>query len=198
MQRSDETDRVITSVAEEVTAASEVVSALAGQAGALATISDMLIEAFRTGGTVFLAGNGGSAADAQHLAAELAGRFLQDRRPLPAVAITTNTSVLTAVANDYGFDEVFARQVEAQARGGDVVVLISTSGASPNIVRALDAARKRGCAIVVLTGRRGRDLAARSDAALVVDSEATPRIQEAHIVAGHVICGLVEAALGGT
>lgn len=186
------------SVLSDIDAAARGVASLAEAADAIEAIASLLIGCLREGGAAIFAGNGGSAADAQHLAAELSGRFLFDRRPLSAMAVTTNTSVLTSVGNDYGFEEVFARQIEASARPGDAVVLISTSGASPNIVRSLEAARAKDCRVVVFTGPRGRDLAARADAALVVEAESTPRIQEAHIVAGHIVCGLVESALAGT
>ena len=184
-------------IRNDIEAAAKAVMALEDKSDSIAAIVRTLVDTLKGGGTVILAGNGGSAADAQHLAAELSGRYLLDRRALPAIAVTTNTSVLTAVGNDFGFEEVFARQIEASARPGDAVVLISTSGASPNVVRALEVAREKECTVVVLTGPRGRDLADRADAALVVDADTTPRVQEAHIVAGHIICGLVEAALAG-
>jgi D-sedoheptulose 7-phosphate isomerase len=176
-------------------AASAVVASLETKADDIAAIASIVIETLRSGGTVFLAGCGGSAADAQHWAAELSGRYLKDRRPLSAVALTTNTSVLTAIGNDLGFDEVFSRQVQAHAGPGDAVLLVSTSGRSPSILAAFEAARERGSKVAVVTGPRGTELAARADASLVVDAEKTPRIQEAHAVAGHIICGLVEDAL---
>lgn len=181
----------------DIGAAARTVASLADAADSIAAIARLLAEALKAGNTVIFAGNGGSAADAQHLAAELAGRFLLERRPLAVTALTTNTSVLTAVGNDYGFEEVFARQIEGLARSGDAVVLISTSGTSPNILRAFEAARAGGCRVAVLTGARGSRLAGQADASLVVDADSPPRIQEAHIVAGHVICGLVEAELAG-
>lgn len=182
-------------IRSEVRAASAAIGSMEANADDIAAIASVVIETLRGGGTVFLAGCGGSAADAQHWAAELSGRYLKDRRPLSAVALTTNSSVLTAIGNDLGFAEVFARQVQAHAGPGDAVLLISTSGRSPSILAASEAARVQGSRLVVMTGRRGTELAARADASLVVDSEHTPRIQEAHGVAGHVICGLVEAAL---
>jgi D-sedoheptulose 7-phosphate isomerase len=182
-------------ILREISAASSSVEALSGIAGDIEGVANLLISALEAGGTVHFAGNGGSAADAQHLAAELSGRYLLDRRGLAAQALTTNTSALTAIANDLGYEEVFARQIEATARPGDVVVLITTSGASPNIVHALARARERGCRVVAFTGPGGRDLAGLSDASLVIPGGTTPHIQEAHITAGHIVCGLVEAAL---
>lgn len=145
--------------------------------------------------TVLFAGNGGSAADAQHLAAELVGRFEREREAWPALALHTNTSVVTAVGNDYGFDTIFSRQVRAHGRAGGVLVVLSTSGQSSNIVTAIEAARERGMTVVALTGRDGGPIAAASDVALNVPVQSTPRIQEAHILIGHVICGLVEERL---
>ena len=170
---------------------------LEGEAGSLEAAARLLLEAFRAGRRVFFFGNGGSAADAQHLAAEFVNRFLRERPPLPALALTTDTSVLTSVANDRAYDEVFARQIEALAAEGDVAVALSTSGRSPSVVRAVEVARKLGLRVVVLTGARGEGLARAADVALVVPSEATPRVQEVHLLAGHVLCDLVEAALFG-
>jgi D-sedoheptulose 7-phosphate isomerase len=155
----------------------------------------LLIETIRSGGKVLLCGNGGSAADAQHIAAEFVGRYEKERRPLPAVALTTDTSALTALANDYGFERVFARQVEALARSGDCLIAISTSGNSPNVLAAVMAARNLGCKVIAMTGKNGKKLAGLSDAALVVPSERTSRIQEAHITVGHIWCEMIDAAL---
>lgn len=155
-----------------------------------------LASALRRGNKVLFCGNGGSAADAQHMAAELAGKMRVERAPLPAIALTTNTSVLTALANDYGFEEVFARQVGALAGEGDVVVGISTSGNSVNVILALEEARRKGALAVAFTGRGGR-LKEIADLCLDVPSDDTPRIQEIHIAAGHIICELVEAELYG-
>lgn len=151
-----------------------------------------VIQSLQTGGKVLFCGNGGSAADAQHLAAEFEGRFLRDRRPLPAMALSTNSSSVTAIGNDYGFEQVFARAVEAHGRTGDVLVCISTSGDSPNTVRAAEVARSRGLRVVSLTGEGGGKLARNSDVVLAVPSKATPRIQEMHILLGHIICEIVE------
>jgi len=162
----------------------------------LAAIADLLVDAFRKGNKVLLFGNGGSAADAQHIACELAGKFYLDRSPLPAIALTTNTSALTAIGNDYGYDEVFARQVRSLAKRGDIVIGISTSGNSPNVLRGIKEAKHLGATTIAFTGRRGK-LRELADYALSVPSVDTPRIQEAHITAGHIICYLVERALFG-
>ncbi len=154
-----------------------------------------LIEAINRGGKVLTMGNGGSAADAQHIAAEFVGRFLLERRALPAIALTTDTSILTAVGNDYGYDEVFKRQVDALAVPGDVVIGISTSGNSLNVEKALQAAREKGCKIIGLLGRDGGRIAALCDIALTVPVQQTPRIQEAHLLIIHILCDLVEQGL---
>lgn len=159
------------------------------------SMANLISAAYEAGGKVILCGNGGSAADAQHIAGELVGQFMIKRRALPAIALTTNTSTLTAVANDYGYDEVFSRQIEALANAGDVVVGISTSGNSPSIITAVKTARMKGAATIGLTGRTGGRLAREVDLVLAVPSESTPRIQEAHITIGHIICELVERDL---
>ncbi|MGA7539040.1 MAG: D-sedoheptulose 7-phosphate isomerase [Steroidobacteraceae bacterium] len=148
------------------------------------------------GGKLLLCGNGGSAADSQHLAAELTGRFLKDRRPLAAIALSTDTSALTSIANDYGFDEVFSRQVMGLGRKDDCLLAISTSGNSRNVLRAAEAARAAGMRVIGLLGRDGGALRALCDVALVVPSTTTARIQEAHIFIGHTLCAMVEEALG--
>jgi D-sedoheptulose 7-phosphate isomerase len=157
--------------------------------------SEILIEAFHNKRKILLCGNGGSAADAQHLAGELVGRFLCKRPPLPALALSVNTSVLTAVGNDYGFEEVFARQVAALGQPGDVLVAISTSGDSSNVLRAAEAAKAKGMKVIGLTGADGGKLKDLCDFCLCVPSTSTPRIQEMHILIGHIICQLVEADL---
>jgi D-sedoheptulose 7-phosphate isomerase len=149
----------------------------------------------RRGGKLLFCGNGGSAADAQHLAAEFVNRFLGEREALAALSLTTDTSALTSIGNDRGFDQVFSRQVEALARPGDLLVGISTSGGSPNVVQAVVAARRRGCYTVAFSGGDGGPLAAAADEALTVSSRDTPRIQETHITLGHVLCALVEQML---
>ena len=174
-----------------------VVRDMAPLAGAMAEIAARISACLGSGGTVYLCGNGGSAADAQHVAAEFTGRFARERAPLPAEALTANTSALTAIGNDYGFDEVFARQVSARVRKGDVLACISTSGESENVLRAASAARKAGAVVVGFTGARGSRLAGACDLCLRAPSEKTARIQEAHILAWHVICGLVEDSLAG-
>lgn len=154
-----------------------------------------LTAALRAGGKILVMGNGGSAADAQHFAAELVGRFLRERRALAAIALTTDTSILTALGNDYGFDAIFARQVEALARPGDVVMAISTSGNSANLIQALDRARAMGCTTVGLLGRDGGRAVTAVDLALIVPSAETPRIQEMHALIVHILCDLVERDL---
>jgi len=161
----------------------------------LARIALAMAEAFRNGGKVVLFGNGGSAADAQHVAAELVNRLLMERKALPALALTTDTSVLTAMANDLGFDCVFARQVEALVRPGDVVVGLSTSGNSENVLQGLRAARECGATTVGLTGRDGGTLKDVADVCFCAPSDNTPRIQEAHITVLHAICEAVEREL---
>ncbi len=153
------------------------------------------VASLRAGGKVLFAGNGGSAADAQHMAGEFVSRFMVDRPGLAAVALTTDTSILTAIGNDYGYEKLFERQVQALGRRGDVLVAYSTSGSSPNILRALEAARSAGVVTVGFTGNRGGPMGALCDILLPVPSAETPRIQEGHLVLGHVLCGLVERAM---
>jgi D-sedoheptulose 7-phosphate isomerase len=163
-------------------------------AGPVTRAAEIIVAALQGGHKVLLCGNGGSAADAQHFAAELVGRFETERRPLPAVALSANTSNLTAIGNDYGFAEIFARQVRALGREGDVLVAISTSGDSPNVLAAVAAAREKKMKIVALAGRDGGKLAPLADAPLVVSGARTCRIQEGHITCIHVICRLVDEA----
>ncbi len=144
------------------------------------------------GNTVFFCGNGGSAADSQHLAAEFVGRFQKERRGLAAIALTTDTSILTAVGNDYGYDQIFARQVEGLTKPGDIVVGITTSGNSPNVVAAIESAKTIGAVTVGMTGKTGGKLAAICDVCVKVPSDITARIQEAHILIGHIVCELVD------
>jgi len=160
-------------------------------------ISGAITRAFRAGNKLYLAGNGGSAADAQHIAAEFVSRLFFDRNPLPAVAFTTDTSAITAIGNDYGFDKIFERQVRGIARQGDVFIAISTSGKSPNILAALAAARDMGVLTVGFTGSREAPMAALCDLCLAAPSPDTALIQQIHIVAAHVICGLVERDIFG-
>lgn len=156
----------------------------------------MCSHALKNGNTIFFMGNGGSAADSQHLAAEFVGRFVRERRGFPAIALTTDTSILTAVGNDYGFDAVFARQVEALARCGDVVVGISTSGNSPNVVKAIEAAKALGAKTIGLTGMSGGKLESLCDLCISVPSKVTARVQEAHILIGHIVCEYVDNEVG--
>ena len=163
----------------------------------IAQAGDLLVEALRAGGKLLFFGNGGSAADAQHLAAEFVGRYVNDRSPLAAIALTTDTSVLTAIGNDYGFEQVFARQVRALGRRGDVAIAISTSGRSRNVILGIEAAREGGLATVALTGGDGGDIVPIVAVAIVVPSTTTARIQECHITIGHVLCEYVDAELLG-
>jgi D-sedoheptulose 7-phosphate isomerase len=160
-------------------------------------IADRIARALRDGGKVMLAGNGGSAADAQHIAAELLGRFTIDRAPLAAVALTTDTSTLTAIGNDYSFDQIFERQLRGLGRRGDVFLAISTSGRSRNILAALKAARELGIVTVGFTGSKGTQMSALCDLTLVAPCDETALIQQIHITAAHAVCGLVERELYG-
>ena len=163
----------------------------------LALVSALLANRLRAGQTLFTCGNGGSAADAQHIAAELSGKFYLHRPGLPAMALTTNTSALTAIANDFSYDEVFSRQLEAQARPGDVLFALTTSGRSPNCRKAVEWSQANGVTTVAFTGTKGADFAALCDHAFVVASDDTPHVQEAHITLGHALCALAEAAIYG-
>ena len=154
--------------------------------------ADSVIRVLQSGGKVLLCGNGGSAADSQHIAAELVGRFQHNRKGMPALALTTDTSILTAVANDYGFDDIFRRQVEALGKKEDLLVGISTSGRSRNIVRAIEKAKEMGMTTVVLVGGNESPMADVADLVVRVPSTQTPRIQEGHIAIGHILCDLVE------
>jgi D-sedoheptulose 7-phosphate isomerase len=167
------------------------------QSALLAQVAEKLIEAYEAGKKILVFGNGGSAADAQHIAAELVGKYYMDRRPLPAEALTVNTSSLTAISNDYAFERIFARQVEALGNPGDVAIGISTSGNSPNVIEAIRAAKKKGMITIGLTGAEGGRLRNEVDYCICVPSKDTPRIQEAHILIGHIWCELIERALFG-
>ncbi|HKQ06095.1 MAG TPA: D-sedoheptulose 7-phosphate isomerase [Blastocatellia bacterium] len=167
----------------------------AAHAGAVARAAEVLTETVRAGGKVLIFGNGGSAADAQHIAAELVNRLNYDRPPIAAIALTTDTSILTSVANDASFTELFERQVRALGRMGDAVIAISTSGNSPNVLRAAEAARELGLKIIALAGRDGGRLAPLADVALVVETASTQRVQETHITIAHILCELIEDAL---
>jgi D-sedoheptulose 7-phosphate isomerase len=174
----------------------EVFGRLAGLSTVIEEAASLMQTTLSRSGKLLLCGNGGSAADSQHIAAELTGRFVKDRRPLAAVALSTDTSALTCIANDYSFDEVFSRQVMALGQRGDCLLGISTSGNSRNIIRAAEAARAAGIHVIGLLGRDGGALRALCDVAIVVPSSTTARIQEAHIFIGHTLCAMVEAALG--
>ncbi|TRZ48686.1 SIS domain-containing protein [bacterium] len=163
--------------------------------GQLIDIANTVIGSLKAGGKVIIFGNGGSASDAQHIAAELVGRFKKDRAALAAIALTTNTSILTALANDYGYEVVFAKQVEALGNKNDVAIGISTSGKAKNVIAGIKQAAKMGLKTIILTGGDGGDLAKIADASLIVPSAVTARIQEAHITIGHIICELIEEAL---
>lgn len=155
-------------------------------------LSDKIFEILKQNGTIFLFGNGGSAADAQHVAAEFVGRFAQERKALPAEALTTNTSILTAVGNDYDFSEIFSRQIQARVSSNDLVVGISTSGKSANVLKALQAAKTLGASTVVFTGENDSEIKKLADICFNVPSNNTPRIQEAHILVWHIICDIIE------
>lgn len=174
----------------------EVFASLPALAPVVAQAGALMAQAVRAGGKVMFCGNGGSAADSQHLAAELTGRFIHDRPPLAGLALSTDSSALTCIGNDYSFDEVFARQVRGLGRPGDVLVAISTSGNSRNVLRAVEEARALSIRVVGFLGRDGGALKALCDVPIVVPSQVTARIQEAHILIGHTLCGLIEQELG--
>jgi D-sedoheptulose 7-phosphate isomerase len=187
--------RFVATWLEDSAALAAAFAADSGAADALIAMSDTITAALRAGGKLLIAGNGGSAADAQHMAAEFVSRMNYDRAPLAAIALTTDTSALTAAANDYGYDRVFERQVQALGRRGDVFLGISTSGRSPNILRAMDAARALGVTTFGFTGATAGPLAERCDRLLCAPSALTPMIQQVHIIAIHIICSLVERTL---
>jgi D-sedoheptulose 7-phosphate isomerase len=188
----DREDMVVKQIEESM----QLKEGLRAEAKTLVAIADELVQALRRGNKVLLFGNGGSAADAQHIACELSGRFLRDREPLPAIALATNASSLTAIANDYGYEAVFVRQLRGLVKKGDIVIGISTSGTSANVLLAIEEANRRGAVTVALTGQGGK-LKELAHYVLPVPSTSTPRIQEAHITIGHIICYLVEEELFG-
>jgi D-sedoheptulose 7-phosphate isomerase len=178
--------------------AQRILAAMRSDAALLATLestAQACLRSLRAGGKLLLAGNGGSAADAQHIAGEFVSRFAYDRPGLAAVALTTDTSILTAIGNDYGYEQLFARQVRALGRPGDLLLAYSTSGRSPNVLRALEAARELGLVTVGFTGNRGGPMRELCEHLLEVPSADTPKIQEGHLVLGHVFCGLVESEM---
>jgi D-sedoheptulose 7-phosphate isomerase len=186
-------------VKDEIAAAAVVAQRMADTPetrAVTAAMAEAIIAALRKGNKVLLAGNGGSAADAQHLAAELVGRFAYDRPGLPAIAVTTDTSALTAIGNDYGYEQLFSRQVEALGVRGDVFIGITTSGKSPNVLKGLEAARSRGITTVGWTGRVAPEpFKALSDMVLTIDADTTARVQQGHMIVGHIVCALVERAM---
>jgi len=163
----------------------------------IADVGQVCVKLYQNGKKTLLAGNGGSAADAQHIAAELVGRYGFDRPSIPSIALTTDTSNLTAIGNDYGYDKVFSRQMEGMGSEGDLFIGISTSGNSENIINAINAAKAKGVTTVALVGRDGGEMARLADYAIIVPSNATPRIQESHILIGHMICDIIEKELFG-
>lgn len=184
---------------EHLAASREAFAKAAEDAGFLASIekiADAMTAALQAGGKILLCGNGGSAADAQHIAAELVSRYEMERAAMAAIALTTDTSALTAIGNDYGFEYVFERQVLALGKKGDVLIGISTSGKSPNVLRALDAAKQIGLVTIGFTGAKGGDMSSCCEVVLHSPSDKTPIIQQIHITAAHAICGLVERRLG--
>jgi len=193
-ENTDLSQRVIESIKESISAKERLLGS-AETIAVIARVSEVLIESLRAGNKLLLFGNGGSAADSQHIAAEFVGRFALDRPALPALALSVNTSAVTAIGNDYGFDQVFSRQVEALGAKGDVAIGISTSGNSPNVLQGLIAARKKGLHTVAFTGGSGGKMMGAADHCICAPSKETPRIQECHILIGHVISQLVEHAI---
>jgi len=179
-------------VAKQLDESAKVKQELKSMAGAIVGLAEDMYNCLKKNGKVFFCGNGGSAADSQHIAAELVGMFLKDRKALPGIALTVNPSIVTAVSNDWSFDDVFARQVQALMSKNDLLICISAGGNSPNVVRAVEEAQKIGARTAALLGKGGGRTATMVDRALVVPSNMTPRIQEAHITIGHIACGLVE------
>lgn len=161
----------------------------------LLDVIKLVSQSFEVGNKLFFFGNGGSAADAQHLAAEFVNRYLIDRPPLPAIALTTDTSILTSISNDFSFNEIFSKQLKALGKEGDVAIGISTSGNSSNIIKAFEVAKEMGIKTVALTGNDGGEMAKMANVSLIVPSTSTPRIQEAHILIGHILCEMVEHQL---
>jgi len=189
---------MIAEITQQLQSHSEMIGTIEREvAPQIAEMVNLLIETFRRGGKLLVMGNGGSAADAQHFVAEIVGRFKMERPGLPAVALSTDTSILTAIGNDYGFEKVFRRQVEALAVSGDLVVGISTSGNSPNVQSALELAREKGCRTVALLGKDGGTIKSACDLALVVPCHDTPRVQEGHITIIHIVCDLLEKSMFG-
>ena len=193
-QTSDFEARISTFIEASITVKKRLLSS-AETVATIAKVSEILVDALDQGNKVILFGNGGSAADAQHISAEFVGRFSLDRPPLPALALSVNTSCMTAIGNDYGFDQIFSRQIEALADAGDVAIGISTSGNSPNVLNALSKSRQKDLHTIALTGCTGGKLKDMVDYCICVPSNETPRIQECHILIGHIISDLVEQTL---
>jgi len=189
-----------TYIVNQVRETQRIMSEMLGQPALLAAVEAAAlacVKSLQAGGKILLAGNGGSAADAQHIAGELVSRFAFDRPGLPAVALTTDSSILTAIGNDYGYEKLFARQVQAQGKAGDVLIAYSTSGKSPNVLLAFETARAAGITTIGLTGNRGGPMTELCDFLLEVPSADTPKIQEGHLVLGHVLCGIIENEIFG-
>jgi D-sedoheptulose 7-phosphate isomerase len=187
-------------ISTEIQASQSMLNRLAVDSDLIAKISaaaDACVSALQSGGKILLAGNGGSAADAQHIAGELVSRFAFDRPGLPAIALTTDTSILTAIGNDYGYENLFARQLQALAKSGDVFFAYSTSGASPNVIRALEIARQMSVVTIGMTGNRRGSIVNHCDYLIEVPAADTPKIQEGHLVIGHILCGLIESEIFG-
>lgn len=185
-------DKIVEIIEESIGVKRKLIKA---ELDAIESAAQAVIAALKSEGKVIIFGNGGSAADSQHIAAELVGRFLKERKGLPAIALSTNTSILTAIANDYSYSRVFSRQLEALAEKNDVIIGISTSGKAENVIEAVELANKKGLATIALTGCDGGGLARAAKISIIVPSKSTPRIQEAHVTIGHIICQLVEEAL---
>ncbi len=185
-------------ISAQIAEAQRVMSAMLANESLISTVqaaANACILCLQQGGKILLAGNGGSAADAQHIAGEFVSRFAFDRPGLPAIALTTDSSILTSIGNDYGYEKLFSRQVQAHGNKGDIFIGYSTSGMSPNIMRALEESRTRGLVCIGLTGNRGGQMQELCDYLLEIPSSDTPKIQEGHLVLGHILCGLVENAL---
>lgn len=181
------------SIREQIKESIRIKNEMMKQAEVIEGIAGMISASLKLGGKILICGNGGSASDSQHIAAEFVNKFRLDRKPMPAVSMTTDTSILTSISNDYGFGSIFEKQVEALGKRGDVLIAISTSGKSENIIRAIRAAKRKGMKTVALTGESG--IREKTDICLKVPSKETPRIQEAHITALHIVCDLVEKSL---
>lgn len=185
-------------ISAQINEAQQVMSAMLADVSLISIVqaaANACITSFQQGGKILLAGNGGSAADAQHIAGEFVSRFAFDRPGLPAIALTTDSSIITAIGNDYGYEKLFARQVQAHGNKGDIFIGYSTSGMSPNIMRAFEEARTRGLICIGLTGNRGGSMQSLCDFLIEIPSGDTPKVQEGHLVIGHILCGLVERAI---